>query len=57
LPWYHGRADVPAEVGQWLEALVAAHEALPMPAGFFQVPIPEPRLTARSVVERLPDLE
>jgi hypothetical protein len=57
LPWYHGRAGIPEEIGQWLEALADAHEALPMPAGFFQVPIPEPQLTTRSVGERLPDLE
>ena len=57
LPWYHGRADIPDEVQRWLEALVAAHEALPTPAGFFQMPIPEPQLTSRSVGERLPELE
>ena len=57
LPWYHGRAEIPYEVGEWLEALVASHEAIPAPDCFFQVPIPEPRLTARGASERLPEFE
>ena len=34
--WATGEGMIPANVGQWLEDLTAAHEAQPLPAGWQQ---------------------